>query len=105
MGHVLMENRHGLAVDATLTQASGTAERTATLAMLDRRKTRHRITLGADKAYDVEAFVGDLRLRGVTPASQSPDVLGAAKTLAGITRAGLVGRPRARKKHTAASTP
>ena len=67
MGHVLMENRHGLAVDATLTQASGTAERTATLAMLDRRKTRHRITLGADKAYDVEAFVGDLRLRGVTP--------------------------------------
>ena len=66
MGHVLMENRHGLAIDATLTQASGTAERAATLTMLE-RTISGRITLGADKAYDVEAFVGDLRQRGVTP--------------------------------------
>src|SRR3954470_22984268 len=54
MGHALMENRHGLVVDATLTHATGTVEREATLTMLDRRKSRHRITLGADKAYDVE---------------------------------------------------
>jgi transposase len=67
MGHVLMENRNGLAVDAALTHATGTAEREATLAMLDRRRSRRRITLGADKAYDVEAFVGDLRARRVTP--------------------------------------
>jgi len=67
MGHALMENRHGLVVDATLTHATGTAEREATLTMLDRRRSRHRITLGADKAYDVEAFVGDLRARRVTP--------------------------------------
>ncbi|AOO84129.1 IS5 family transposase [Bosea vaviloviae] len=67
IGHALMENRHGLVVDATLTHATGTAEREATLAMLDRRESRHRITLGADKAYDVEAFVGDLRARQVTP--------------------------------------
>lgn len=67
MGHVLMENRHGLAVDAALTHASGTAEREATLSMLDRRRGRRRITLGADKAYDVTAFVGDLRQRRVTP--------------------------------------
>jgi transposase len=67
MGHVLMENRNGLAVDAALTHATGTAEREATLAMLDRRRNRRRITLGADKAYDVEAFVGDLRARRVTP--------------------------------------
>ena len=67
MGHVLMENRHGLAVDATLTRATGTAEREATLAILDRRKPRRRITLGADKAYDVTAFVEDLRGRQVTP--------------------------------------
>jgi hypothetical protein len=67
MGHVLMENRNGLAVDAALTHASGTAEREATLAMLDRRKRRGRITLGADKAYDVTAFVDDLRERQVTP--------------------------------------
>ncbi len=67
MGHVLMENRNGLAVDATLTRATGMAEREATLAMLDRRKTDRRITLGADKAYDVTAFVEDLRSRQVTP--------------------------------------
>ena len=66
-----MENRNGLAVEATLTHATGTAEREATLTMLDRRKGRkpitRPITLGADKAYDVTDFVGDLRSRGVTP--------------------------------------
>lgn len=67
MGHALMENRNGLVVDATLTHATGTAEREATLTMLDRRPRRHRITLGADKAYDVRAFIGDLRARRVTP--------------------------------------
>lgn len=67
MGHVLMENRNGLAVDAALTHATGTAEREATLAMLDRRKRKNRITLGADKAYDVTEFIGELRTRRVTP--------------------------------------
>ncbi len=66
MGHVLMENRNGLAVDAVLTRATGTAEREAALTMLDRRR-RRRITLGADKAYDVADFVKALRQRGVTP--------------------------------------
>jgi transposase len=67
MGHVLMENRNGLAVDAALTRATGTAEREATLALLDRRQADRRITLGADKAYDVTAFVEQLRSRQVTP--------------------------------------
>ncbi|TXM91441.1 IS5 family transposase [Methylobacterium sp. WL103] len=67
LGHALMENRNGLVVDATLTHATGTAEREAALAMLDRLPRRHRITLGADKLFDVEAFVGDLRARQVTP--------------------------------------
>src|ERR1041385_4046864 len=67
IGHALMENRHGLAVDGGVTQATGTAEREAALAMLDRRPRRRRITLGADKAYDVRQFVKDLRERRVTP--------------------------------------
>lgn len=71
MGHVLMENRNGLAVDAALTHATGTAERETALAMLDRRsqprKQGRRKTLGADKAYDVAGFVEALRRRGVTP--------------------------------------
>lgn len=50
MGHALMENRCGLAVDGELTLATGTAEREATLTFLDRRLTGRRVTLGADKA-------------------------------------------------------
>jgi len=67
IGHALMENRHGLVVDGTLTLATGTAERDAALQMLDRRRGRQRITLGADKAYDVRQFIGELRARHVTP--------------------------------------
>lgn len=67
LGHALMENRHGLAVDGAVTFATGTAEREAALAMLDRRPRRRRITLGADKAYDVFGFIGELRARQVTP--------------------------------------
>jgi len=67
MGHVLMENRSGLVVEARLTPATGTAEREAALAMIDQRHGSRRLTLGADKAYDVAAFVEDLRARRVTP--------------------------------------
>ena len=66
-GHLLMENRHGLIVTAQLTQASGTAEREAALAMLDRQGAKRRITLGADKGYDVADFIAALRARHVTP--------------------------------------
>jgi IS5 family transposase len=68
MGHALMENRHGLAVGGTVSQATGTAERQTALDLIDRRSHRgKRITLGADKAYDVAQFVHDLRGRSVTP--------------------------------------
>ncbi|MGH9424521.1 MAG: IS5 family transposase [Thermoanaerobaculia bacterium] len=67
IGHAMMENRNGLAVDGGVTQASGTAEREAALEILDRRVGRGRITLGGDKAYDVRQFVEDLRGRSVTP--------------------------------------
>jgi len=65
-GHALMENRHGLVVDAMLTEANGTAERDAALTMLGRQPGR-RVTLGADKAYDVRDFVDRARAIGVTP--------------------------------------
>jgi IS5 family transposase len=63
----LMENRHALVVDTRLTLATGTAEREATLEMVADRPGNHRITLGADKAYDVAEFVADLRQFNVTP--------------------------------------
>src|SRR5690606_24884367 len=57
-GHLLMENRNGLIVDAELTQADGYAERTAALEMLARLpRRRRRRTVAADKAYDTAGFV------------------------------------------------
>ena len=67
MGHVLMENRNGFVVDSLLTIGSGTAEREAASTMLDALGGSKRITVGADKAYDVPQFVGDLRDMKVTP--------------------------------------
>jgi transposase len=66
MGHVLMENRHGLVVDVETTEANGTAERAAALRMLDRRPTRTK-TVGADKGFDTADFVAGCRERKVTP--------------------------------------
>jgi transposase len=68
LGHTLMENRTGLIVEASVTAASGYAEREAALAMIERhRPGRRRLTLGADKGYDAAAFVKDLRALNVTP--------------------------------------
>jgi len=66
-GHVLMENRHGLAVDGCLTAANGYGERAAALEMVGPRAATRRVTLGADKAYDSRDFVEGLRLLQVTP--------------------------------------
>jgi hypothetical protein len=54
-------------VDTRLTLATGTAERQAALEMVADRPGNHRITLGADKAYDVAEFVADPREHNVTP--------------------------------------
>lgn len=67
MGHVLMENRNGLAVAAHLTQATGTAEREAALAMVTAAKLKTGATLGADKAYNAWTFKRALQDRGVIP--------------------------------------
>jgi IS5 family transposase len=68
MGHALMENRNGLVVDACLTEANGHAERIAALHMIEPRADRPRpITLAADKGYDAEDFVNELRSMNATP--------------------------------------
>lgn len=67
VGHVLTENRNGLVVDTRLTQATGTAEREAALEMLTELPGEQRKTVGADKAYDVEAFIKGCREISVTP--------------------------------------
>ena len=67
MGHVLMENRNGLVVGAEVTHATGTAEREAALRLVKRTGVGGGATLGADKGFDTQDFVEQLRKLGVTP--------------------------------------
>ena len=66
-GHILMENRNGLAVDVAVLPATGTAEREAALEMIAELPETGRITLGGDKNYDTHDFVALLREMEVTP--------------------------------------
>ncbi len=66
MGHLMMENRNALVVDAQLTEANGTAERTTALEMID-DNARPGSTVGGDKNYDTSDFVAGCRKRGCTP--------------------------------------
>jgi transposase len=69
MGHILIDNRHGLLAKACVTQASGTAEREAALQNLRTRRQprRQRVTVAGDKNYDTQDFVDKLRRLGITP--------------------------------------
>ena len=66
-GHVLMENRNGLAVDVKVTTATGTAERDTALLMLDKVPGKQRVTVGGDKGYDTRDFITACRELNVTP--------------------------------------
>jgi transposase len=68
LAHLLTENRHGLIVDTAVTAASGTAERDAALYMLGELPlTTRRLTVAADKAYDIRAWVAAVRRLRITP--------------------------------------
>lgn len=66
-GHVLMENRNGLVVDATVRLATGTAEREAAFDMAARLPHDRRVTMGGDKNYDTAEMVEKWRGLNVTP--------------------------------------
>jgi transposase len=70
LGHALGENRHGLILGITVTEANGTAERLAALELVDGLQARHARTpktLGSDKGYDSGQYYRDLEARGVEP--------------------------------------
>ncbi len=71
LGHLVIENRNGLIVEAMATRASGTAERDAAVRMVQRSRTKKRLarhrTLGADKGYDTHDFIARTRALDVTP--------------------------------------
>lgn len=68
MGHIVIENRHGLSVSVRVTHATGTAEREACIDMMKEIKPISReVTLGEDKGYDVAEHTRQLRELNVTP--------------------------------------
>ncbi len=67
MGHVITENRSGLVVATQLTQANGKAEREAAETLIKPLAAGKRVTLGADKGYDIRDFISRLRALKVTP--------------------------------------
>jgi IS5 family transposase len=66
LGEVLMENRHGLVVDACIAPATGTGERDAATSLVASLPQR-RVTVGCDKGYDTRGFVDTLRALNATP--------------------------------------
>ena len=67
-GHLLMEHRSALIVDAELTIADGYAERATAVEMLARLpKMARRRTVAGDKGYDTKGFIAEVRGLGFTP--------------------------------------
>ena len=67
MGHVVTENRNGLIVQATVTEAGTSQEWDAAIELLSKQSKGRRQTVGADKGYDVSRFVDPCRELGITP--------------------------------------
>lgn len=69
--HLLMENRSGLVVDVSVSQANGFAEREEAMRLVRRTKKRHRVdltTLATDKGYGAGTFLHELETgEGVVP--------------------------------------
>jgi transposase len=66
LANALMENRHGLLIGVDIRHATGTGEREGALALVDAHLSPGS-TLGADRGYDVQDFVEQLRRRGIVP--------------------------------------
>ncbi len=69
--HILMENRNGLIMDLSTSEANGRAERQEALRMVRRTRSRHGVTpstLAADTGYDDGRFLHELEAtEGVVP--------------------------------------
>jgi transposase len=100
LGHLLMENRHGLIVDALVSAATGTAERDAALAMLGELPQGRRLTIAGDTNFDTRDFVRSSRAMGITPhVAQFPDTVHRHSAIDGRTtrHAGYATSQRKRK--------
>ena len=102
MGHLLAENRHGLIMNVTASEANGTAECEATLEMLEDLTVTHGrtpTTLGGDKGYDNGEFFQELEARGIVPhVPLAYPVADLAKKQKKKRLSGILARHRMRKR-------
>ena len=61
MGHVIMENRNGLAVNYHLNEPSWASEHNAGIEMMQNLSSKNQKTIGGDKHYDQKTFVDGMR--------------------------------------------
>ena len=94
MGHLLMENRHGLVVDARVTQATGTAEREAAIDMVEALTGKHRVTEGADKNIDGRTIRHAGYRTNQTIRKRIEECFGWLKTIGGLRKSRFVGRDK-----------
>lgn len=68
-GHALMDNRHGLITDVSVSPSVGVTEPEAALALLARQRRKHLRprSVGADKGYHTRRFVQALSEKGTAP--------------------------------------
>ncbi len=66
-GNILVENRHGMIVNTQVDVVTGNGETLAALTMLEQVPGNRRVTVGADKGYDNQAFVECARDLKATP--------------------------------------
>jgi transposase len=99
-GHVLMENRSGLVVQAQAAPVVGAAEPTIALALATALPGDHRVTLGGDKGYDTAAFVTGCRARHIPPHVAQNATVHHASAIDGRTtrHAGYAVSQRSRKR-------
>lgn len=68
LANAMIENRNGLVVEGEVRRAAGDGGETgAAVAMLDRIAGEHQVTLGADKGYDSQDFIEEIRHLAATP--------------------------------------
>jgi len=98
LGHLVIENRHGLIVDALATTADGRAERDAAVLLLHervKRRGRHRRIVGADRVVIIVSMeAGRVRFSCRRPSSRNVELVTVTGVWPIIRR---VGQPTGRR--------
>lgn len=101
LGHALAENRNGLIMDVTVTEANGRGETEAAIEMVDRffeQYCQYPTTVGSDKGYDNGSYYIALESRGIVPHGAMTSVEPKPKTASRKRRPNALARCRMKER-------